>query len=381
MKKVGILTLFEGNYNYGGILQSYALCKTINNIGCDCKVIAYNNDFNPIYPSVKDQLKQYSKMEILKKVIEKIGAKVHSKSFKDIYSERRKLITDFKNTYIPHTEHYNDDLLIKESNKFDVLVSGSDQVWNPNCSRVGFLQLFPKNNFKKVSYAASISRNKLSEVERNVMIPAINDFDCIGVRELTAKKILEEDIEKDITVTLDPTLLLNKQQWLEVASDRIIKEKYVLCYFFSNSLKYRKYIEEICKEKNLKLVYIPFAKQEYNNFDDKGNGIPIKKVSPNDFLSLFNNAEYVFTDSFHGAVFSIIFEKKFFVFERDKDTKVSKNSRLYDLLDNFSLKDRLIKENNELYTKLDNNIDYNTVKNKLEEFRDISFNFLNNSLK
>lgn len=376
MKKVGILTLYEGNYNYGGNLQAYALCKYINELGHDCKVIAYEDNYNPIYPSLKEQLKQYKKIEIIKKMTEKISSKITSKEFKSIYNERIKLINDFKEKYIPHTTHFNDERLLTEYNQFDILISGSDQVWNPNCSRRGFLQLFPHENIRKVSYAASISRGALSEKEKNIMIPAIRDFDFIGVREKTAKEILKQSIDKDISVTADPTLLLNKSQWSELASEKLINEKYVLCYFFSNSKNYREKIQKLCEKQKLKLIYIPYAKQEYNKFDNKGEGTQIKNVSPQDFLSLFKNATYIFTDSFHGAVFSLIFEKKFLVFERDRDTKVSMNSRLYDLLERTDLKDRLVKENINLQQKINEEIDYCKVNKKIEEYKNQSIEFL-----
>lgn len=380
MKKVGILTLFEGNYNYGGVLQSYALCKTINNLGHECKVISYEDSYNPIYPSLKEQLKQYKKVEILNKICEKVRAKIGSKEFKNVYTERAKLIKDFKNTYIPHTKRFNDEILNKEYKEFDVLVSGSDQVWNPNCSRKGFLQLFPHDSVRKVSYAASISRSKLSDNEKKIMIPAINDFDYIGVREKTAKEILEKEISKKIYVTADPTLLLDKKKWLELNDKRTIKEDYVLCYFFSNSIKYRQIINKICELNNLKLIYIPFAKQEYNNFDIYGDGIAMNNVSPSDFISLVNNAKYVFTDSFHGAVFSLIFEKQFLVFERDKNTKVSMNSRLYDLLEKVKLSDRMVTIDSNIEGKLHNEIDFSFVNNELNKYKEESMEFLKKAL-
>lgn len=382
LKKVGILTLYEGNYNYGGTLQAYALCKTINNLGYDCSVISYIGDKNPIYPSLKEQMKQYSKKEALKKIIEKVRSKYTPRNFKKIYLERKKLIDNFKNDYIPHTELYDDKKVKENYGNFDAYVSGSDQVWNPNCARFGFLQMFPKNNLRKISYAASISRNNLSENELKIMIPSIQDFDYIGVREKTAKKLLESKINKSIEITLDPTLLLEKEKWNSLTNNvEFEHNNYVLCYFFSDSRKYRRIIYDFCKKNNLKLIYIPYAKQEYNNFDNKGAGYAVKNVSPQEFLLLFKNAKYIFTDSFHGAVFSLIFEKKFLIFERSKNTKVSMNSRLYDLLNMVNLNDRMIKIDDEIQSKIVEEIDYNKIKTVLEEKQKESINFLKNALK
>lgn len=382
MKKVGIFTLFQGNYNYGGNLQAYALCKKINSMGYDCKVISYISNFNPIYPSLKSQLKQYTKTEASKKIFEKFISKYKSKEFKKIYNVRKIKIDEFKSNLIPHTEVYNDSDLDEISKSFDYCISGSDQVWNPNCARKGFLQLFSKN-VTKISYAASVSRNALSEIEAKIMIPAINNFDYVSVREETAKEFLKKDINKDIEITVDPTLLLDKKEWEEISKDDNSKKKYALCYFFSNSTIYRKHINEFCKNNKIELLYIPFAKQEYNRFDLRGEGTPITNLSPEEFLGYFKNAEYIFTDSFHGAVFSIVFENKFLIFDRDRNTKVSMNSRLHDLLNRLNLNERFISldEIDNLESKVKNDIDYSRINKDLIELRNKSINFLNNALK
>ncbi|MGN8786168.1 polysaccharide pyruvyl transferase family protein, partial [Blautia sp. HCP3S3_D9] len=131
---------------------------------------------------------------------------------------------------------------------------------------------------------------------------------------------------------------------------------------------------------NLKLYYIPYANQSYIKGDSEGEGISLEKVGPIEFLSYIRHAECIFTDSFHGTVFSILFEKKFVVFEREqKKQQASKNSRLYDLLDCFNLKDRLYsKKNIEYY--MNTEIKYELVNKKLEESRKKSLNFLWDSL-
>ena len=190
MAKIGILTLYHENYNYGGILQACALCNVLNNMGHECEVLSYSDSFNPVYPSMTKRIQQYGVVELFKKVKEKVSAKIGSKEFSQIFQQRKTKIEEFKNTHIPSTTHYNDELLLKNYSDFDILISGSDQVWNPNCARKGFLQMFPHKNIRKVSYAASISRNNLSEYEKSIMLPQIKDFDFISVREKTAKELL-----------------------------------------------------------------------------------------------------------------------------------------------------------------------------------------------
>lgn len=379
MKKIGILTLYEGNYNFGGILQAYALCEKINSLGGECRVISYIDSYNPVYPTLKLQLAQYGFKEIIKKSWEKFLTKLATKEFKEIYSKRKEKFELFKNKEIPHTKIVKYDDLQEILSEFDILISGSDQVWNPNCTRKGFLQIFEKdNNIIKAAYAASISRNQLSDFEKKVIIPAIKDFDYIGVREETAKKILETDIEKNIVVTLDPTLLLSKKEWEDVTDNRIIQEEYILCYFFSDCKKYIKDIKKLSKQKELKIIYIPYAKQEYNTIDKKWKKCFVDNIGPKEFLSLFKNARYVFTDSFHGAVFSLIYEKNFIIFERSKNTKVSMNSRLYDLLNKFDLSDRMVNNDIKIELIYNKEIDYNKVNNNIEKYKSISIDYLKN---
>lgn len=376
--KIGILTLFEDNYNLGGILQACALCKVINNLGRNCEVLSYSDSYNPVYPSILKRLSQYGLSELLHKFFERINTKLCSKKFKNIINKRKNKILDFSNRYIPHTSRIDDATLMNNYLNYSVLISGSDQVWNPNCARKGFLQMFPSGQTIKVSYAASISRSSLSDYEKSIMIPAIQDFNCISVREKSAKDILVESGCKDVQVTLDPTLLLDSNEWSQYASDRLIKEKYILCYFFSDSRRYREILDSICKEKGLKLVYIPYAKQEYNRVDDKGLGHPIYDVGPKEFLSLFKYATYVFTDSFHGTAFSLIFQKEFWVLERSKDSKVSMNSRLRDLLSLLNISNRIIDDLKivEDATKLD----YETINQIIKNNQEHSLKYLSNAI-
>lgn len=382
-KKVGIITIYKNNYNYGGILQAYALNKKINDLGYDCKTISYEPGKNAIYPNKIVQLEQYSKIEAIKKIKEKLYTKFKSKKYKNIFYERKKKLDEFKYKYIPSTEIYTDETIRVNYKNFDYIISGSDQVWNPNTVTYGYLQQFEHKNIKKISYAASISRNELTDRDKKIMIPAITDFDYISVREETAKKILKAEIKKDIDVVLDPTLLLNKKEWKNIESDTFdISGKYVLCYFFSNSKKYRKIISKYCEKNNLRLIYIPYAKQEFNFFDLKGKGETINAPSIQEFIKLIDNAEYIITDSFHGAVFSIIFEKKFLVVDREKNTNVSMNSRLHDLLRKLELFHRLVNLNNDLSLEnISNDINYDKINEKLRKLKNDSINFLERSLR
>lgn len=375
--KIGILTLFYKNYNWGGVLQGYALKKFLENNYNDINVdiICYNSPTNIVYKSKIQQALQYPTKEIINRIISKFNKK------KNIFLElqnRKSLFDDFTNKYKGYA--FNDNNLLEATKEYDALICGSDQIWNPNVSRPGFYLSMIDHECKKISYAASIARDDLSPHERKVMVPLIERFDYVSVREKTAKNFLSKYTSKEIQEVLDPALLLPADEWSKIAADKKIKEPYVLAFFFSESIVYRKLIEKYCEEQGFKLVFIPFAANKYIESDMQGECERLYDVGPKEFIRLFIDTKYVFTDSFHGSVFSILFKKNFMVFERDKKNKVSKNSRLYDLLDKFNLSNRLVRSQGEMNTTLKENINYANVYELLEKYRKESKDFLNEAL-
>ena len=379
MKDIALLTKYYKNYNYGGVLQGYALKRVLEEKGYTVDIISYDvyGNPNPVYPSIYAQCKQYGPKSAINKIIEKSIGKLKF-LIKDILNDRVSKFEDFMHY---DTKEYNDSNLEELNKEYRSFISGSDQIWNPNAVRRLFLQGFVKKGKKKISYAASIGRNKLSKNECDILVPYIKDIDCLSVREKTAKELLKEYIKSPIEVVLDPTLLLEKDQWNEVCSEPVHNKKYALFYFFSDSKKIREKVIKFCNSKKIDLVMIPYAKQQFNFNDSKGPGIRINSVGPREFVSAIKNADYVFTDSFHGAVFSIIYEKQFFVFERNKKEHVSMNSRLYDILDDFDLNDRLItfKDIEDINKKKD--IDYKNVNSRKKELKNKSIEFLDKSLR
>lgn len=381
MKDVAILTKYYRNYNYGGMLQGYALYSAVKSLGYNVDIISYDvrNNANSVYPSIIQQTKQYGLGAAIQKVAEKVIAK--GKFFiKDIIEERTELFDKFEADIDADTDLYSDDSINNLKREYRVFVSGSDQIWNPNAVRNLYLQTFVSEPYRKISYAASIGRDSFSDYEANIMIPAINRFGTIGVREKTAKELLSKYISQSVTTVLDPTFLLSIEEWEKVSAKRLVDEKYALIYFFSDSLEVRKKAQEFCKERGLKLVVIPYAKQEYNLSDSKGPGTRMNDVGPREFVSLIKNAEFVFTDSFHGAVFSLIHQIPFAVFERNKSGHVSMNSRLYDLLELFQEKDRLVNIDDFNRVTALSSIDSEKIKKIISSWRDFSLKFLSDSI-
>lgn len=379
--KIGILTLFHGNKNWGGVLQGYALKSFIeNNYSNACvEIICYKSSKNIIYNSRIKQALQYSPKEIIKIFGKKFFHSTNTHSIQKDLINRYKMFNEFEAPYKGMT--LTDENLKERANDYDVLICGSDQIWNPNVSRPGFYLAMVGNECEKISYAASIARNDLSAYERKVMIPLIERFDYISVREKTAKKFLEKYTSKEIREVLDPALMLTSDEWSLIATDKIIKEKYVLAFFFSESIEYRKQIERVSEKQGFKIAFIPFAANKYIDSDLQGKCERLYDIGPKEFIRLFMDAEYVFTDSFHGSVFSILFKKNFIVFERDKNNKVSKNSRLYDLLEKFNLSNRLVRTVEQFDAIVKENVNFENVYELLQKYRRESKAFLDEAFE
>lgn len=382
--KVGILTLFHSNRNWGGMLQGYAL-KTLletrfSNLQAD--LLHYKSEKNIVYTSKFQQLQQYTPKDALQKVSAKLRSKAN-RTYKQRLTVRRERFLSFEKSLTTNPTVYTDEMLCDAAREYDCLICGSDQVWNPNVGKAGYLLAPISDECKKISYAASIARDDLSEHEKSVMLPLIERFDAISVREKTAKTILEQNIKsKTIHEVLDPVLMLTSSQWDTIAaqSELSFDGDYAVGFFFGKSAKKRARLEQYCQENGLTLKYIPYAKGEYIANEEKGTAEPIFDIGPCEFVHLLKHAHCVFTDSFHGAVFSILFEKPFCVFERSKKSKVSQNSRLYDLLEKFHLSDRMIQDTAMVDTVMKRSIDYTGVQTSLNEHRAASMQFLEQAL-
>lgn len=382
MKKYGILTLFHRNYNYGGFLQAYALHKFLLNHDKNVQLIKYEymTEKKSVHKSKFSVLRQYSLCEIIKKLKGIANNKLNYNKIADFQKNKGIVFEKFvKDCMVTSKENvsYNDIL----NNKLGVngYIVGSDQVWNPNVLTDGFLLKNIPENIEKISYAASIARNSLSDLEKKSYLP-INDFDYISVREKQAKDILKDVVEKQVNVVMDPVFLLTKEQWLDLAGERIINEEYVLFYLFNNSQKYIDTVKKYCNERGLKLILIPYTDGKYNKAEYKNREYHYQGLlGPKEFVNLIANAKLVFTDSFHGVSLSSILNTNFVLLKRDKESsKTSKNSRLTNILNILELEDRNVTIDEFANKEL---IDFEKVNHIIDEKRKGSIEFLLEALK
>ena len=361
MKKVGIITMI-GN-NFGNRLQNYALQEYLKKIGLKVETI-----YNYVYEIPKTKKNIFT---IPKKIYSSLKNMMLEKKYRTINKERDSLFRDFNDKYINFSEERIDERydLTNLPSKFDNFIVGSDQVWNPYAYRnkdIDFCTFSPKE--KNISYAVSFGIEVLEQKFEEIYSKGLDNFNYISVREdkgaEIAKKITNRD---DIEVSIDPTMLLTKEEWINVEQKplKLKNEKYILNYFLGELSKERKQeIERIAKEHKCKII----------NILDKNDSFYAS--GPSEFLYLERNAFLICTDSFHSCVFAILFNTPFIVFNR-KDKTVNMNSRIETLLSKFNLENRYYKGNiDEKLLKAD----YKKTYKILENERKKSFEFLKKSL-
>ena len=377
--KVGILTILNVN-NYGAELQCCALYRKLQQLGYDAEVINYLFGIHPEHVfdgekrSVPIPLKQLIKVKLLP-VVQNMFCMFHQKNKR----LRNKRFDEFhaKYNHLTSTVYPSVKSLYEAKFNYDVLCIGSDQVWNymKGYSLEPFFACFDKNNTKKITYASSIGLSSLSVEAEQVFKKELASFASISVREQQASEILEKLLNRKIDVVLDPTLILNKQEWIEVAKyDMCPKEKYLLVYIVT--IKPCDYVltlaRHIAKQRNLKILRI--CRDAYPEHSG-GDVEEILTAGPSDFVGLFSKAEFVVTNSFHGTVFSINFSKPFYSVIKSHH---STNSRLTSILKKLGLEDRIVPVGSQL--PMISDIDFSNPSAKLEAERKLSIEYIKKAL-
>lgn len=331
--KIGIITWFTGP-NYGTNLQAIALQYYLRRQGHETKIINY--EVSPPN-AVKRKKNIFSRIAYQPK---KFAIKYAMNKYKDSIIERdNKLTSAIKEKCLLTPKIDDVEHLIRICNTFDLIICGSDQIWNPNWYNRFYFADYDEIKTRRISYAASmgvngIPTNLVSEIKRS-----LSKFDLISVRESKAADILEQVNNDRPDIVVDPTLLLSKDEWDELFKRKNTeKEKFILAFFLSDNPRHLKATKKFAKKNSLKFILIPYNGMTYlQNADIRSN------VGLEDLFDLIRNAEYVITDSFHITVFSIIYNKQFFTFQRFMENEyTSQNVRVTNLLKIANLTDRLI---------------------------------------
>lgn len=385
MKKIGIITHYYKNKNYGGVLQAYALCKVLQKQNYQAEQICYQHAFarqsrlkSLFSQGIAGFFKQsfrYAKRLIVKP-FEKLEEKKH-----DIYNRREQAFLYFSDREIAHSEKvYTKATISKSVDDYDAFITGSDQVWNVDGYDASYFLDFVPCDKLKISYAASVAKESLTQAEQEIFKKNLRDYKAVSVREENAVGLLKDLSPVTPQWALDPTLLLSRSDWDEVCEERLIDEKYIFCYFLGDNKKERQLAKETAKRQGVKLVTLPYVsgiKLMDRNFGDERKF----DVTPQQFLSLIKHAESVFTDSFHAVVFSNVYQKNYFVFNRNK--KGTMRSRIVDATKLFGQEERYCsgkeRENIDYIQSLPS-IDYTKDNLELERCKRSSLQFLKDNL-
>lgn len=384
MRRVAIITEYYNSKNYGGNLQAYALVKHLSNNGFDAEQLCFDTSCREkTAPKKTNKIKLILKVFNPKKLASFLIFKVKSRKKQLDFTNRYKNINRFNLQSIKHSGLvYNSKNVEKCVKNYDVFIAGSDQIWNMFWYFPAYFLDFVPASKTKFSYAASTTMQSLTEAEKKTVEKHLESYKAISVRERNAVELLQGLAKVPVEWVLDPTLLLDKDEWEKVCSPRIIKEKYIFCYFLGNDEKERNIAKKYAKRKNFKLVTIPYLNGAYRRVDEHFGDELIMDAGVEDFLSLIKHAEYVFTDSFHAVVFSGIFEKQYFVFQR-KGAKYMA-SRIYSLCDLYETSERFCDTEEKAcleYIEGLENIDYNRPLEKLDKMKEKSINYLKENLK
>lgn len=347
--KIAIVTLI-GEFNNGNRLQNYALQESLKKVSKDISVDTINlNVYNNVLRKAKKILKTLLKRNINLKAFRKFN----------------KNITFTNKKYNEIKEDYK--LLI---NEYDYFVTGSDQVWNLGYldnEKYYFLDWVPCE--KKLSYAASIGNNNLTEIQQAKFLNLLSTFNQISVREKESEEMLNKLGFNNVDTHIDPTLMLTEKEWNKLVNSpkyNFTKDYIFVCILGQMSEEYKQTIQEIANKYNLEII----------NLYDKKNK-EIFSSGPSEFLYLIKNAKLVITDSFHSIVFSITFKTPFLHFERcDTGASAKINSRLKNL-------ERIFETKFKTHKNIDDNIFDVIIPNpdeKLKIERQKSLDYLKNAL-
>ena len=368
-KKVEVITLHR-IVNYGSVLQAYATQYIMEKLGYEVEFV----DYYPERMHMLGMLKRIkNKSERLKKnlLFRTLARIVMFPSYIKRFHVFKKFIK--KNLNLSPKVYYTYEELKENPPKADYYCTGSDQVWNSGWNekidKAFFFDFVPEDKIC-FSYAASFGKSKLEEWEKDETKQLLLKYKYLSMREKSGVDILKDlGIENGINV-LDPTLLLNKEEWSKLTSDKYKNEKYIFVYNLNRNKKIDKYVEKLANEKNLKIFYVSYSLHE---FYKKGN---MKcNVRIEDFLALIKNAEYVVTDSFHATAFSINFNTQFMIVFPEKYS-----TRVKSILEITGLESRIVNDCNDI-SLCNKKIDFTNANSILNQERNIANNYIKKILE
>ncbi|MDD3040476.1 polysaccharide pyruvyl transferase family protein [Bacteroides sp.] len=361
--KIGIIT-YHRSQNHGAQLQAYATKTALCKLGVDAEVL----DCNTIGEESMFEWHFNSLRAFLGSIKNNVLSLVSER-------KRNKLFKAFSQNMVgvskPCLTKVSLDKIIKE---YDYVITGSDQVWHPQIceDQTCFFLDLPVSSNQKIAYAPSFGVPDYNHIEVEKYIPLINDIAHLSVREEKGVEIIKKYTSREAKLVVDPTMLLTREDWNEIVKPSHYKKYLFYFTILDEQPGTDALVRKIAAEKGLEIVRIgslkDLMKPGFKNA--RANG-------PQEFLGLIRDADFVVTTSFHGTVFSILFEKEFLCVLNNNN----RNSRMETLTLRLGLKKYLVQNPNVFnFSKEFEKINYEHVKQKLDILRDDSLCFLKESI-
>lgn len=371
--KTGLVTFYH-IHHYGAMLQAYATERAVEALGSECEIIDY-------YVNQDNRL--FRKPTGAGSAAADAHTALHYFPLKTRYDR----FEAFSKTHLKISAHHFHTLreLRDAQLPYDLILSGSDQIWNP--------KIFPDGRFdpvffgafsrcRKIAYAPSFGIPHIPEKMEEELKGYLQSFSHLSVRERQGQKIVEELLDCKLPVVLDPTLLLGQADWAAAANlpkgyPTPAREDgtggYILCYCISKPGALEPYIRALAEKTGLPVVQLCGIRQKVHS-----RATCILDAGPAEFLGLFRGARYVCTNSFHGTVFSIQFQKPFFTAVAPAEMTEPESSRTFSLLSTLGLTRRIIGKGDT--ASLEEPINWAVVGEHLETARQASIDYLKHAL-
>ncbi|MBQ9780402.1 MAG: polysaccharide pyruvyl transferase family protein [Clostridia bacterium] len=365
MMKVGILT-FPNSVSYGATLQMYALCRAVERLGHEAEAINYYNVFMKAELHCKSTAKSEKKYRC-KRIIKSF---LHRKLYRKFAAFEKDVINLF-----PKKSFTDKALLPEIGTRYDAVICGSDQVWNPNITGgdLSYFLNFCGQTTRRVAYAPSFGVEILPEALKDQAREELKLFSEISVREVQGQALVTDMIGREVPVVIDPTMLLEREEWEKIEVPyRKIKGDYILYFTVKSSHRLFQKCRDFAKKNGLTMVVVGgnFLKKIKNNDPTVQYATCI---SPAEWLWLIHHAKYVATNSFHGTAFSIIFEKDFYL-----ELSAATNSRLINIVRILALENQILSEEADM---IPTKADYKMARENMLRLQEDSLSYLKNALR
>ena len=385
-KKIALVTCYF-QHNYGSQLQAYATQMVFDKMGVANETICIDGLKKEInrakYRYFLSRITDVNTVKDKFATVKKAMAMIANKEYKRNMETRAEMFDMFSHTMFHISKQYESKAeLTNCAHNYGAFVVGSDQLWLPSNIEADYYTLnFVPTDVPKIALATSFGISQLPKRQAREAEEFLKRLDFCSVRETSGQKLVKQLTGRDVPVVCDPTILFTAEEWAVVAkAGRFVEEKYMFCYFLGNNPEQREFVRRVKAVTGYKIVQLQHC-DEYIESDVGFPDYAPYNVGPSEFVQLIRDAEYVFTDSFHASVFSLLHKKMFFTFRRyNNDSVVSTNGRLYSLLSLVGLENRLLKGNESADDALALAIDYDDVHAKLDVLRDFTKSFIREAL-